>query len=365
MADHYETLGVSRTATPEEIKKAYRRLAREYHPDANPGDPEAAERFKRISHAYEVLSSPEKRSRYDTFGDERVGAEQFSDFGGISDLFATFFGGGVGGRATQQRGPARGADVLAEVELTLEEAAAGVERDVDLGTLTRCPDCDGSGAAPGTSPVRCADCDGTGEYRQVRRTVFGNMMTATTCPTCGGEGMQILDPCRNCRGTGRVQVTETLTVQIPPGVDDGAQLRVTGRGHSGLRGGRSGDLYVAIRVLPHETFRRAGDDLGREVAVPMTVAALGGEIVVPTLDDVVPVEVSPGTQSGEVKTIKGKGMPRLNGRGNGDLVVLLKVETPTGLTTEQAQLLEQLAELRDEHPEGVKGFLEKIKGAFS
>jgi molecular chaperone DnaJ len=365
MADHYETLGVSRTATPDEIKRAYRRLAREYHPDANPGDSDAAERFKHISHAYEVLSNPEKRSRYDRFGDDRVGAEHFSDFGGISDLFTTFFGGGFGGASTQQRGPARGADILAEVELTLEEAAAGAERDVDLGTLTQCPDCDGSGAAPGTSPVRCEDCDGTGEYRQVRRTVFGNMMTATTCPTCGGEGMRITNPCRNCRGTGRVEVTETLTVQVPPGVDDGAQLRVSGRGHSGLRGGRSGDLYVAIRVTPHETFRRAGDDLGREVSVPMTVAALGGEIDVSTLDGVVPVEVSPGTQSGEVKTIKGKGMPRLNGRGNGDLVVLLKVETPTGLTTEQAELIEQLAALRDEHPDGVKGFFEKIRGAFS
>jgi molecular chaperone DnaJ len=365
MADHYETLGVSRTATPDEIKKAYRRLAREYHPDANPGDSDAAERFKRISHAYEVLSNPEKRSRYDRFGDERVGAEHFSDFGGISDLFTTFFGGGFGGASTQQRGPARGADILAEVELTLEEAATGAEKDVDLGTLTRCPDCDGSGAAPGTSPVRCEDCDGTGEYRQVRRTVFGNMMTATTCPTCGGEGMRITTPCRNCRGTGRVEVTETLTVQVPPGVDDGAQLRVSGRGHSGLRGGRSGDLYVAIRVLPHETFRRAGDDLGREVSVPMTVAALGGEIDVSTLDGVVPVEVSPGTQSGEVKTINGKGMPRLNGRGHGDLVVMLKVETPTGLTTEQAELLERLAALRDEHPDGVKGFFEKIRGAFS
>jgi molecular chaperone DnaJ len=365
VADHYETLGVSKTATPEEIKRAYRRLAREYHPDANRGDPEATERFKRISHAYEVLSNPEKRNRYDTFGDERVGAEHFSDFGGISDLFATFFGGGFGGAGTQRRGPARGADLLAEVELTLEEAAAGVEREVDVGTLTRCPDCDGSGAMPGTSPVRCPDCEGTGEYRQVRRTVFGNMMTASTCPTCGGEGMRILDPCRNCRGTGRVEVTETLTVQIPAGVDDGAQLRVSGRGHSGLRGGRSGDLYVAIGVLPHETFRRAGDDLGCEVTIPMTVAALGGEIDVPTLDGVERVEVAPGTQSGEVKTIRGGGMPHLNGRGKGDLVVLLKVETPTGLTREQAELLEQLAELRDEHPEGVKGFLEKIKGAFS
>jgi molecular chaperone DnaJ len=365
MADHYETLGVSRTASPDEIKKAYRRLAREYHPDANPGDSDAAERFKRISHAYEILSNPEKRSRYDRFGDDRVGAEHFSDFGGISDLFTTFFGGGFGGASTQQRGPARGADILAEVELTLEEAATGVEKDVDLGTLSRCPDCDGSGAAPGSSPVRCEDCDGTGEYRQVRRTVFGNMMTATTCLTCGGEGMRITNPCRNCRGTGRVEVTETLTVQVPPGVDDGAQLRVSGRGHSGLRGGRSGDLYVAIRVLPHETFRRAGDDLGREVSVPMTVAALGGEIDVSTLDGVVPVEVSPGTQSGEIKTIRGKGMPRLNGRGHGDLVVMLKVETPTGLTTEQAEILERLAALRDEHPDGVKGFFEKIRGAFS
>jgi molecular chaperone DnaJ len=243
MADHYETLGVSRTATPDEIKKAYRRLAREYHPDANPGDSEAAERFKHISHAYEVLSNPEKRSRYDRFGDDRVGAEHFSDFGGISDLFTTFFGGGFGGASTQQRGPARGADLLAEVELTLEEAATGAEKDVDLGTLTRCPDCDGSGAAPGTSPVRCEDCDGTGEYRQVRRTVFGNMMTATTCPTCGGEGMRITTPCRNCRGTGRVEVTESR----------GAVIRVSVEGGRAISTSQSGSFLTRRSAGPGTT----------------------------------------------------------------------------------------------------------------
>lgn len=364
MADHYETLGVSRDASTEEIKRAYRRLARLHHPDANPSDSEAADRFKAISHAYEVLSDPQKRSRYDAFGDDRVGAGHFSDFGGISDLFATFFGGGFGG-ATTQRGPARGADVLAEVEITLEEAASGTERDVEVGTMSECPECHGSGAAPGSAPTRCRDCDGTGEYRQVRRTVFGNMMTATTCPTCGGTGQQILAPCGNCRGRGRVEVTETITMQVPPGVDDGAQLRVSGRGHSGVRGGRSGDLYVAIRVAPHETFRRAGDDLGCEVGVPMSVAALGGRIEVPTLAGSETIEVDPGTQSGEVITLRGKGMPHLGGRGRGDLVALLKVETPTRLDREQAELLERFAHLRGENPSPARGLFDRIKEAFS
>ncbi|MGH2734903.1 MAG: DnaJ domain-containing protein, partial [Actinomycetota bacterium] len=253
MPDYYEVLGVSRDATAEEIKKAYRRLARQYHPDANRDDPEAAERFKEIGRAYEVLSDPEKRQRYEMFGDERAGAgagfTDFGDFGNISDLFSTFFGG-MGGTRTRT-GPARGSDVLAEVELSLEDAAHGVEREVDVTTLSPCPDCGGSGATPGTRPVACSDCGGTGEIRAVRRSLLGNVMTATTCPTCGGTGERITSPCKTCRGNGRVPVTDTLTVQIPPGVDDGAQLRVSGRGESGVRGGRAGDLYVAIRVAEH------------------------------------------------------------------------------------------------------------------
>jgi molecular chaperone DnaJ len=361
-ADYYEILGVPRDASPDDIKRAYRKLARRYHPDANPGDPGAADRFKEINNANDVLSDPVKRRRYDQFGDERAGAAGFGDFGGISDLFETFFGGGFGG-GRARRGPARGADVLAEIELTLEEAAEGVEREVEVTTLGTCPECNGNGAAPGTFPTRCSDCGGTGEIRNVRRTMLGNVMTATTCPRCGGAGQEIATPCPDCRGRGRIEITDTLTVQVPPGVDDGAQLRVSGRGQAGVRGGRSGDLYVAIGVLPHEVFRRAGDDLGCEVSVPMTVAALGGTIAIPTLDGDVEVDVSPGTQSGEVKRLRGQGMPRLGGRGRGELVALLKVETPRDLDAEQVELLERFAKLRDEHPGG-RGLLDRIKEAF-
>ena len=361
MADHYEVLGVPRDADADQIKRAYRKLARELHPDANRNDPAAEERFKAVSHAYEVLSDPQKRQRYDTFGDDRAGVGGFGDVGGISDLFATFFGG-FGG-AGPRRGPARGADILAEVELTLEEAAVGAERDVDVTTLAECPDCHGTGAAPGTFPVDCSECGGSGELRQVRRTMLGNMMTATTCPRCAGTGQEVVDRCKNCSGNGRVPVTDTLTVNIPAGVDDGAQLRVSGRGEAGLRGGGSGDLYVQIRVAEHPVFRRAGADLGCEVPVPMTVAALGGQVDIPTLDGPEPIDIEPGTQSGEVVRLRGKGMPRLQGRGRGELVVLLKVETPMDLTEEQTELLRRFAQLRSEDAGG-KSVFDRIKEAF-
>jgi molecular chaperone DnaJ len=296
------------------------------------------------------------------FGDEGLSSAGFSDFGGISDLFASFFGGGFG---TQTRGgPTRGADILAEIELTLEEADAGVERDVQIETLNECPDCNGSGAAPGTFPSTCSDCAGTGELRQVRRTVFGNMMTATPCLRCGGTGQEILTPCPRCSGQGRVSEVETLTVEIPPGVDDGAQLRVSGRGHAGLKGARAGDLYVAISIAPHPMFRRAGDDLGCEVHVPMTTAALGGTVEVPTLEGPEMIEIAPGTQSGHVERLRNKGMTRLRGRGRGTLVALLRVETPTDLTEEQRDLLERLAASRGEEV-GERGFFDKIKEAFN
>ncbi|MFN2525697.1 MAG: molecular chaperone DnaJ [Actinomycetota bacterium] len=362
--DYYEILGISHDATADEIKRAYRRLARELHPDATREDPATTERFKEVSRAYEVLSDPQKRQRYDAFGDERVDAGAFADFGGISDLFASFFGG-VGG-STRRRGPTRGADILAEVQVTLQEAASGVQRDVELETLVECSECDGTGSAAGTFPVRCSDCGGTGEMREVRRSVFGNVMTATTCPRCGGTGQEVVDPCRACAGRGRVRSAETLNVRVPPGIEDGAQLRVSGRGEAGVRGGRAGDLYVVVRVQPHELFRRAGPDLGCEVPVPMTVAALGGHVEVPTLDGEEPLEIPAGTQSGEVLRLKGRGMPRLDGRQRGDLVVLLKVETPGKLDEEQAELLQRLAEMRGEKvsPRG-DGFLDRIKQVFS
>jgi molecular chaperone DnaJ len=364
MADHYETLGVSRSSNAEEIKRAYRKLARELHPDANQSDAAAEERFKSVTHAYEVLSDPQKRQRYDTFGDERAGAgaANFSDFGGISDLFSTFFGGGFAGQT--RSGPARGSDILAEVELTLEEAAVGADREVEVTTLAECGDCQGSGAAPGTFPVQCSECGGTGELREVRRTMLGNMVTATTCPRCRGRGEEIVDRCKNCDGSGRVPVTDALTVQIPPGVDDGAQLRVSGRGEAGVRGGGAGDLYVAIRVAEHDVFRRVGADLGCEVEVPMTVAALGGSVEIPTLDGPEPVDIEPGTQAGEVIRLRGKGMPHLRGRGRGEIVALLRVMTPTDLSEEEDELLRRFADLRSEAT-GNKSVFDKIKEAFS
>ena len=361
MTDYYAILGVTQQSTREEIKKAYRSLARRYHPDANREDPDAEERFKEITRAYEVLSDPEKRERYDLYGDERVGAQHFSDFGGISDLFSAFFGG-VGGPA-RRRSEARGQDVLAEVELTLEEVATGVEREVAVATWGVCSDCSGSGARAGSEPIPCAQCGGAGEVRQMRRTFFGNVMTASTCNRCAGAGQVITDPCPTCSGTGRVSVEETLRVRIPAGIDDGAQLRVSGAGEAGMRGGRSGDLYVAIAVKPHETFRRVAHDLGCELQVPMTVAALGGTIDIPTLDGPEPTEISPGTQSGEVIKLRGRGLPRLDGRGRGELVALVKVETPTELNSEQAELLSRLAELRGEDV-GQSGLFDRIKQAF-
>lgn len=360
--DHYLTLGISRDATPDEIKRAYRKLAREHHPDANSQDPGSEERFKVVSLAYEVLSDPEKRQRYDTYGEER-GPQGFGDFGDISDLFASFFGGAGGGRG--RRGPARGSDILAEVQLTLEEAAAGAERDVEVEMLSQCPDCEGVGAAPGSFPSRCGECRGTGELRQVRRTVFGNVVTAAPCARCAGTGQVILDPCLRCKGVGRIPLQDTLTVQIPPGVDDGARLRVTGRGEAGPRGGQSGDLYVSIGVAPHDVFQRAGDDLACEVKIPMTIAALGGVAQVPTLDGHEEIEISPGTQSGEVIRFRGKGMPRLNGRGRGELVGVLRVETPLDLSGEEAELLEQFAKLRGDGAHPRAGFFDRIKEAFN
>ena len=363
-ADHYEVLGVSRTATQEEIKRSYRRLARENHPDANREDPGAEDRFKAITHAYEVLSDPAKRERYDTFGDDRgAGVGGFSDFGNISDLFSAFFGG-AGATRGQRGGPSRGSDVLAEVELTLEDAAIGVEREVEVSTLGECSVCQGSGSAPGTYPSPCSDCGGSGELRQVRRTMFGNVMSASACLRCRGTGREIAHPCESCGGAGRIDVTETLTVQIPAGVSDGAHLRVSGRGEAGMRGGRSGDLYVGIRIEPHPIFQRAGDDLGCEVAVPMTIATLGGQVEVPTLEEPELIDVSPGTQSGEVVRLRNKGMPRLERAGRGQLIALLKVEIPNDLDEEQADLVRRLAELRGEAI-GQRGLFEKIKDAFN
>lgn len=360
-ADHYATLGVPRDATAEDIKRAYRRLARKNHPDANNHDPASAERFKDIGAAYRTLSDPEKRRRYDLYGDGDGAGFGGGDVSGFSDLFSAFFGGAQG--AGSRSGAGRGADIGAEVEISLEEAATGVDRRVEIRTQVECEACKGSGAARGTFPSSCPDCNGTGEIREVRRTFFGNVMTAAACFRCGGTGRVVLDPCSNCSGGGRVDDVETLAVAIPAGVEDGAQMRITGRGQAGVRGGATGNLYVTIRVAEHSVFRRAGVDLGCEVSVPMTVAALGGAVEIPTLEGSETTEVVPGTQSGVVVRLKNRGMPRLDGRGKGELVAWLRVETPTRLTDEQKELLARFAKSRDEAI-GEQSLLGKIKEAF-
>lgn len=360
--DHYDVLGVTRDASAEEIKAAYRRLARELHPDTNP-DTAAHERFKEVSHAYDVLSDNDKRERYDRFGEAGVGAGvgDFGDFGSISDIFSTFFGGA--GSRGGSRGPARGTDILAELVITLEDAAIGADRDVEIKTLGTCDECAGSGAAPGTSPVTCSTCGGAGQVRQVQRSIFGDVMTAATCPRCSGTGKEIPTPCPVCRGKGRTPVADTITIRIPAGIDDGAHLKVAGRGEAGVRGAGAGDLYVQIRVQPHEVFQRGGDDLACEVTVPFTIATLGGKVQVPTLEDPEEIEVAPGTQSGEIIRLRNRGMPRLGGRGRGTLVAVLKIETPRDLDSEQVELIARLAEMRGEEA-GSKKFFDKFKQAF-
>lgn len=371
MRDLYEILGVPRDASEDEIKRAYRRKARQLHPDAG-GDEEA---FKELTTAYEVLKNPQARANYDRYGDPRGPAgvssagDPFAGFGDLSDLIDAFFGS-FGSRGTTRAASRSGRDALVDLHLTLEEAATGARRDVEVTLLRTCDVCDGSGAAPGgRGAVSCRTCGGAGMVQQVRQSVFGQMLTTTTCPTCRGTGTTIADPCTACGGQGRRQVTETVTVDVPPGVDEGTRLRLTGRGEAGLQGGRTGDLYVRIRLRPHEIFTRDGDDLHCELSLPMATAALGGELTLPTLDGEARVRIPPGTQSGDVITLRRHGMPKLNGGGaRGDLHIHCRVETPTRLTEEQAALLREFAALRGEDLADVssngRGLFGRIREAF-
>jgi molecular chaperone DnaJ len=373
--DYYEILGVSRNATQEEIKKAYRRLARQYHPDANPDKKEeAAEKFREITEAYAVLSDPEKRAQYDRFG--HAGPEgqgfgfdfrnfDFRDLGfdfGFGDLFEAFFGGG-----RRRHGPQRGADLETQLELSFREAVFGAEKEVRVPRTERCGTCGGSGAAPGTAPERCAACNGTGQVSFSRATPFGQFIQTRTCDRCGGSGQFIPQPCRDCNGSGYVQRVRKVKVKVPAGVDNGFRLRLRGEGEAGVRGGPPGDLYVYIRVRPDPVFRREGDDLICEAAISFPQAALGAEIEVPTLEGTARLKVQEGTQSGTVVRLKGKGVPNPYGHGRGDLIVRLKVVTPTRLTERQKELLREFARLSgDEVAKGdkEKGFFEKVRDAF-
>lgn len=376
--DYYALLGVGRNANEDEIKRAYRRLARELHPDANGGDPATEERFKEVTLAYETLRDPERRRRYDMFGPEAVrgagagGGPDVSDVfggGGLGDLFDAFFGqapfGGAGGAGGGRGGPAQGGHAEVAIELSFEEAVFGGAREVAVRIPVTCATCAGSGARPGTTPARCSACQGTGEIRRVRQSILGQMVTASPCPRCRGAGQVIESPCPDCRGDGRRTEERTYTVDIPAGVDQGQTLRLPGRGPAGARGGPPGDLYVHLAVVPHERFRRSGYDLVHTLHLPMTQAALGAQLTLATLDGDEDMEVPPGTQTGRVFRLRGRGVPHIQARGRGDLLVEVVVETPEGLSPEQEDLLRQLAAQRGEEVAPAdSGFLRKIRSAF-
>ena len=348
--DLYAVLGVSSDASADEIKKAYRRLARDLHPDVNP-DPETQERFKEVTAAYEILSDPEKRQRYD------AGPDQFGGFGSFGDIFEAFFGSGFG---TTARGPRtrvrRGADSLVSVTLDLAEAAFGATKEVTFDSAVVCEECTGAGTAPGTFPETCGTCSGRGEVSQVQRSFLGQVMTTRPCPRCGGVGTTITSPCPACRGDGRVPKRRSVTVKIPAGVEHGMRIRLSGEGEAGPGGGPAGDLYVQVVEREHEVFERDGDDLHCKVSLPMTAAALGTTLTLTTLDGDEELDIKPGTQPATVITLRARGVPHLRGTGRGDLHVHVEVRTPTHLDGEQERLLRELAKARDEeHPDGSSG----------
>ncbi|MGZ8751726.1 MAG: molecular chaperone DnaJ [Acidimicrobiia bacterium] len=368
--DYYRLLGVERSATDDDIKRAYRTLARQYHPDANPGDPAAEARFKEISVAYETLRDPERRRRYDMFGPERAGgggAPPGADGFGINDLFDAFFGGDVfGGRGGGgPAGPMTGADAEAVLDLTLTEAVFGTTKPLDVRLPVVCDLCDGSGAAPGTHAAQCETCGGAGQVRQVRRSILGQIVTAGVCPTCGGAGSVIPSPCPTCGGDGRVVAERRLDVEVPAGIDDGQRLRLPGRGAAAPRGGRSGDLYVHVRVAANPDFVRDGNDLLHVRSIGVTQAALGTACTIETLDGAEDLVIPAGTQPGKVFRLRGRGVPVLQGRGRGDLLVQIEVQVPERLSDEEEALLRELAELRGEavakHEDGL---FSRIRSAF-
>ncbi|ABB15229.1 molecular chaperone DnaJ [Carboxydothermus hydrogenoformans] len=377
--DYYEILGVARNATPEEIKKAYRKLARKYHPDVNKDDPNAAEKFKEINEAYEVLSDPEKRARYDQFGHAGVdgnfagqggfggGAginfeDIFSGFGGFGDLFDMVFGSGRKAR----QGPVPGDDIEAVLELTLEEAVFGGEKELRVTRTETCGHCHGNGAEPGTPIITCPTCQGRGQIHQEVKTLFGRMVRSQVCSTCRGEGKIPKTPCRECGGSGLVRKTRSITVKIPPGIDHGHRLRIAGGGEAGRFGGPPGDLYVYIKIKPHKLFKREDIHLKLEKEISFVQAALGAKVEIPTIDGGTEIlEIPEGTQTGTVFTIKGKGVPVVNGSGRGNLYVTVKVVTPTKLTERQKQLLREFEEISKQKEETFKEKFNKFKNKFA
>lgn len=368
--DYYEVLGVSRDASADEIKKAFRRLARQYHPDVNK-EKGAEATFKEINEAYEVLSDDQKRAAYDRYGHAGRGGfgpgqGDFGGFGDINDIFSEFFGGFTRQSSAQRRSPRRGADLRYDLRLDFLEAVFGAEKEIEVVRNETCPRCNGSGAEPGTSPSRCRTCNGTGEVRRVQQSILGSFVSVTTCPTCNGTGEVIAVPCKQCGGRKQVRVTRTLAVNVPAGVDNDTQIRLNGEGEPGANGGPPGNLYVVISVTPHPYFRRKDQDILVEVGINVAQAALGDELEVPTIDGQEKLSIPPGTQSGSVFRIKGKGVPHLRRNTRGDQIVVVSVNIPQSLTAEQRRLFTELSKTmgKDVTPQQEKGFFDKLKDVF-
>ena len=377
--DYYEVLGVSKGASEDEIKKAYRKVAKKYHPDLNPGDKEAEAKFKEANEAYEVLSDSQKRARYDQFGfagvDPNYGAGAGGgftggfDFGDLGDIFSDFFGGGFGGGfggfggARQSRtGPQRGESLRIGLTITFEEAAFGCEKSVNLDRVDTCSACHGTGCAPGTSPETCSQCGGSGVVQQRRQTPMGVFSTQGPCPACGGKGKIIKDPCKTCRGIGQQQKRTTVQVKIPAGIDNGQTISLRGQGNAGRNGGPAGDLQIVITVRPHPLFRREGTNVYCEAPITFTQAVLGGEMEIPTIDGKVKYNIPEGTQTGSTFRLRGKGIPALNGRGRGDQYVTVYIETPRNLTRQQKEALKKFSEtLHEGNYEERRSFFSKFK----
>lgn len=363
MPDYYQILGVERSAGEEEIKKAYRRLARQYHPDANPDDPESERKFKEVAEAYSVLSDAERREHYDRFGTAKVPAGGFDPF----DIFTSIFGGSDPFDLFNQRPRRRsdrGNDLFLDVDVTLEEVASGASKQVTIENLAECKDCDGSGREPGTDVARCDECGGAGAVRSVQRSILGNVMTSFTCPRCNGAGNVVEHPCPTCGGSGRQRRHEKVTIEAPPGVEHGMRFKMAGKGEAGARGASRGDLIVRFNVLPHESLTRRGADLIASLEVPFAQAALGATLEVDTFDGPVEIDVPRGSEPGKVIKVRGKGLPHLGRSARGDLLVQLTVEVPSELTEEQEELLRRFAQARGEKVSDRSGIMEKIKAVF-
>ena len=373
--DYYEVLGVAKTATDDEIKKAYRTLAKKYHPDLNGGDKDCEAKFKEVNEAYEVLSDPQKRARYDQFGheDPRAGGAGggYGDFtggfgGGFDDIFSAFFGGGFGGGGQRARGPQRGDDLRYDLTITFEEAAFGCEKEISVTRDENCEECGGTGARKGTQPTQCPTCHGTGQVQSFVNTPIGRVSNVRVCEACHGQGTIINDPCPKCSGRGRVRRNRKITIKIPAGIDNGMQIPLRKQGEPGLRGGENGDLYIFVTVKPHKLFTRENYDLYCDVTVSFTQAALGGEIDVPTLNGMIKHNMPEGTQPGTVIRLRGQGIQNLRGAGKGDLYIKVNVEIPRKLTDKQKELLMQFDEtLTGKEYEAKKSFFERVKDAFS